>query len=507
MRITGFSGMDIDTMVSQLMTASRAPLDKLNQQKQLLNWQRDSYRELNSKLFDFRNNKPMSFNKSAQLNTQKAVVTGNTDAVKVEASPTAQNIPMTISVVNLAKAASVEMQGLDGIKSSKTLKDLGGDTSQKYTIKIGGKSGGTSKELEFDANTTISTVISRINSDPDANAVASFDEITGKLTISSKTTGEKSNITVENGSKGNSILELFGAAKGSSLAAQNGENAHVVINGKEYKDLTSNTLTVNGINLTFLSETGLTKPADNATYPINQSSDATAVKVSIQTDPEKSLSTIKSFIEEYNTLISYMNTKSSEEKYRDYAPLTDEQKKEMSDNDIELWEERSKSGLLKNDEIIKSTISSMRSIITENLSQLSALGITTGQYYENGKLYLDEEKFNKAIQADPQKLTEIFQGTGSSSGIFSKMSETINGSLDKLVTKAGTSKYSGDLNSIFKEESTMGRQLKDYNKRIEAFQNKLENLEIRYYKQFTAMEAAMNQYNSQSASLASYFSQ
>lgn len=503
MRINGFSGMDIDTMVTSLMTAHRAPLDKLTQQKQLLTWQRDNYRELNSKLFDFRNNKLTNYNKSTELNTQKAVVSGNTKAVKAEASANAQNIPMNISVVSLAKPASYEMNKLDGEYSSKsTLGDIakgkageGATLPEKYSIKINGQ------DISFNTTDTISSVVSKINSNSTVNATAQFDEITGKLTILSKSTGSEAKLVIEEpGGEYGSLINLFGGPEKNS----GGQNGHVIINNKEYENLSTNSLTVNGIALTFSDVTGI-KLNNDGTY--DTSSD-NPVNISVETDTDKALSTIKSFIEEYNSLMSYMNTKMSEEKYRDFAPLTDEQKSAMTEKDIELWEEKSKSGLLKNDEILRSTISSMRSSITEKLGDLSALGITSGQYYENGKLYLDEEKFNQAIQSNPQKLAEIFQGAGtaSSSGIFSKMSETINGSLDKLVTKAGTSKYSGDLNSILKEESVMGRQLRDYDKRIDNLQDKLTALENRYYRQFTAMETAISKYNSQSSSLTSFFS-
>lgn len=41
MRVFGFgSGMDIDSIVKEIMTAKRAPLDKLKQQKQTFEWQR-----------------------------------------------------------------------------------------------------------------------------------------------------------------------------------------------------------------------------------------------------------------------------------------------------------------------------------------------------------------------------------------------------------------------------------------------------------------------------------
>ena len=54
-RISGLaSGMDIDTIVKNLMNAERMPLDKLKQNKQTLEWQRDDYRAMNTLLLDFR---------------------------------------------------------------------------------------------------------------------------------------------------------------------------------------------------------------------------------------------------------------------------------------------------------------------------------------------------------------------------------------------------------------------------------------------------------------------
>ncbi|KOS04347.1 hypothetical protein AM598_01450, partial [Paenibacillus polymyxa] len=62
-----------------------------------------------------------------------------------------------------------------------------------------------------------------------------------------------------------------------------------------------------------------------------------------------------------NDLLNTFGSKVKEEKYRDYQPLTDEQKKDMKENDITLWEQKAKSGLLKNDNILSSAVSSMRS--------------------------------------------------------------------------------------------------------------------------------------------------
>ncbi|MGB7999886.1 MAG: flagellar cap protein FliD N-terminal domain-containing protein, partial [Anaerobacillus sp.] len=55
MRISGLAtGMDTDQMVKDLMKAERIPLDKLSQKKQTIEWQKESYRELNTMMSDMR---------------------------------------------------------------------------------------------------------------------------------------------------------------------------------------------------------------------------------------------------------------------------------------------------------------------------------------------------------------------------------------------------------------------------------------------------------------------
>lgn len=488
MRITGFSGMDIDSMVTQLMTAKRAPLDKLNQQKTILQWTRDSYREINSKIVDFKNNKLKAFNLSAAMNTQKAVVTGNTTSVKAEATADANGAPMSIEVVNLAKKSSMQTAPLktataSDAKLSTTLGTLLGNTgAASYDLNINGKT------ITLDKNDTIANAINKINTHPDAKVNAAFDEVSGKFTITAKDYGAANNLT--NGTGTFAALLGFGAIEGASQSKVIIKNNPTDSTGKTFNS-DNNSLSVNGINLTLLS----TNPA------------ADPVSITTQADSTKAVETIKSFVENYNSLISAFSSKVGEERYKNFQPLTDEQKKEMKDSDVTAWEAKAKSGLLKNDEILKSTITTMRSIISSKIGDLSMIGITTGQYYEGGKIYIDEEKLKAVLETDPQKVTNIFKGSadGTAEGIYEKLSVTMDEALTKLVDKAGTSKYSSDANSIFKEESVMGRKLKDYNKRITSLEDRLQAMEIRYYRQFSAMESAMSKYESQSSSLSSYF--
>ena len=108
------------------------------------------------------------------------------------------------------------------------------------------------------------------------------------------------------------------------------------VNGRDYTDK-SNTVTINGVQLTLQKTT--TDP--------NDSTKDIPVQITTSSDTETALQTIKSFVEDYNSLITLLNTKLDENKYRDFKPLTDEQKAEMKDTDITNWTDKAKSGLLK----------------------------------------------------------------------------------------------------------------------------------------------------------------
>lgn len=510
-RINGFSGMDIDSMVKNLMTAKRAPLNKLNQQKQILQWTRDSYREINSKLYDFKTNKlTEKYGKSEAMNSNKAVTSGNAEALKAEASAEATGIDMKVSITQLATKTTVATAGAGSqFKSSSTLAEVqapidGSDPTsvtakaKNYNLVVNGE------KFTFKGDTSIATVLSTINASAKAEVTAKFDEVTGKLLIESKTSGPSGKVDLGAGISDNSLLEIFNKKNQVELLWEktNGKKAILFVNDtKIEKD--SNSFEINGIQLNLLKET------TNITGPSIDPSSGTVtdnpIYIKTQINPDKTLESIKGFVEDYNTLISLLNNKVGEAKYRDFPPLTDEQKADLKEDDIKAWTEKAKSGLLKNDEIIRSLVSSMRSIISEKMGDLSDIGITTGTYIEGGRLFIDETKLKKAVSENPQKMIDLFQGPASASdtGIFDKLAEKVNTALYDISERAGTNRFSADLSSTYKEESVMGRKLKDYNSRISTMLRNLQNAENRYYKQFTAMETAMSKLNSQSSNLLS----
>ncbi|OKP85564.1 flagellar filament capping protein FliD [Paenibacillus sp. P32E] len=503
MRISGLaSGMDVDSMVKQLMTAKREPLNKLNQQKQIMEWTRDSYREMNSKLVDFRNNKLDTYKKSSAMNAMKATVSGNTTALSAEGTADANQIPMNVTVNQLASNEKVTTTSvLTDITSKSTLKQVAAATGFTAQADPGNPSKFTYKMIvngqtfSFDESKTISEVVNTINSNNDVKLTATFDQVKGQMILTSNQFDKHISVSAP-GAAENGLLNVFNTSGGPSTTSL-AQKANITVDGIS-KDFESNKFLLNGVSITLLGKT----------------EDGKASKITTSVDSSKVLETITSFIKDYNELLNTLNTKTSEEKYRSYPPLTDDQKKGMTDDDIKNWQARAKSGILKDDSILTSAISKMRSAIQSGLNgiggvDLASIGIGTGKYYEEGKIYIkDVDKLKSAIDNNPQGVMNLFQysstDTSKPSGIFVQISDGLNNVLSVMADKAGTLKTSSDLNATYKEESTMGKQLKDINKRISTLTTRLTDMETNYYKQFTAMETAMNKYNSQSASLSSF---
>lgn len=497
MRISGFaSGLDIDSMVKQLMTAQKAPLDKLNQQKQLTEWKRDDYRTVSSKIVSFQE-KLNSLSLSSSIDAKKTNVTGASNIITATATGSATSSTLNVVVDSKATAATIVLNGPSRVENpGQTGEYILPTMSQVYSGSYDGKENVIkigNAEIEFKADDTIESVAKKINSDKKSGVTAVYDAASGKLSLTNRETG-KSDISI------GTVLSN-GLSKDDASSVE-GTDATIKVNGVSITQ-SSNRFSVNGVDITVTGES-----------PTGE-----AAVIDVVQDTDKLFDTIKSFVDSYNDVLSLLNNKTGEERYRTYLPLTKEQKADMSEDEIKLWEEKAKSGMLKNDSILSTAISDMRTSIfadmtdaSGNLLNLAQFGITTGGYTEKGKLIIDETKLRDAVANKSDELMSMFSTSDSSAnsdvynntnGIFGRLKKISKDTLQSLSDRAGTSRFSSDPSAAFLPQSQIGEQLKDFDKRIEDVNRRLTLIENRYYKQFTAMETAMNKYNSISSSLTS----
>ncbi len=505
LRIVGLaSGLDVDTMVSKLMSAEKIPLNKLNQKLQTLQWQRDDYRSMNSQISDFRSNKLLNYRLEGTYMTMKTSISGNTSAISATASPAAPKGTTTVQVNTLAVAASKWSVADIRSATDKTFDPnialgsqqtkLAGTLSQSvYNINING----TQVTINRDTD-SLNDVINNINKN--TNVSAFYDSQTGKISFTAKQTGltngstqDQAYITFQDdGGFLQNVLQIDVANNTASDSVQ-AVNADLVLNGVA-TTRTSNAFTVNGVSITLLQQGG------------------SASTITTSTDTDQVVQNIKNFISDYNSTLDTVYNKINETHDRNYMPLSDEQKQQMSDNSIQAWEAKAKSGLLHNDSDLSQAYNNMRLDIStpvntgnSKYTTLSSIGIQTGSYTEHGKLYLtDESKLRAAIENDPQAVASLFTATPSVSsdrsnmGIAQRLNTDLQTSLDYLNQKAGSA-------FNYTDNSLIGKDVRSVSQQIDAENQHLTDLQDRYYKQFTALETAMNQYNNQSTYLANAF--
>lgn len=299
----------------------------------------------------------------------------------------------------------------------------------------------------------------------------------------------------------------------SNMAVVAAADAKFVLDGAEMEE-TSNNFTVNGITLN-LSAT--TERKDNSATTENEDNSATTenenkkqydtVQITVGKDGDATYDLIKEALTEYNKLIEEMNKLYNADSAKGYDPLTDEQKEAMTEDDIKNWEDKIKGSLLRRDDSLGSLLNSMRSALSSTYTDeddgktysLSTFGIVTGNYTEKGKLHIygDEDdptyatyndRLKKALEDDPDQVMEVL------TNVFGKLYDT-------MTEKCAKTEISSAL--TFYNDKQYKNLLDDYEDDLDIMEDRIKELEDRYYKQFTAMETALSKLQSQTNSLAS----
>lgn len=403
------------------------------------------------------------------------------------------------------------------IKGSNPVTELNYASSNKrFKITIDGV---TSNDIILNADYAsvddlATAMTSLINSDANLSAAGKTVNVTSSNDVLKIELTGGSSMEILSGSTDDALDYLkFTSGDSTSGYGQNGRDAEFILDGQSLVR-SSNNFTINGITYSLLNTS------------------ATVQNVSLTSDADSVYDTISAFVEKYNEVIDTINTKLSEEYDRDYQPLTDEQKEQMTDNEIEVWEEKAKEGLLRNDSILESISYDMRKALFDSIenvnTSLTSIGISTGSYEDNGKLTIDETELKQAIQDDPDSIMNLFCNQSAThpsysrtlstdertvryneEGIMYRLYDIIednistfrdeNGHKGILLERAGiTGDVSEYTNSIFE-------QIYDYEVKIDNMLENLADKENMYYRKFTMMERAIAQMNMQSQWLANQF--
>ncbi len=278
--------------------------------------------------------------------------------------------------------------------------------------------------------------------------------------------------------------EIFSAGSTNAVA---GDNASATIDGVEYTNLDTNRTIINGVIYNF------TKKTDND------------ITVTVTQDVDKIVDKVKSFVEDYNKLISSLYELYEEKPNSDYKPLTQAQKDEMKDEQIEKWEEKAKSGLLYHDSTLRKIISDMRDAVSRQVegiphsnvknangdyityNNIFALGIsTTGT---RGQLVLNEDKLRTAIANDPDAVYNVFAKLDSnddysSNGVAQRLGDVFSAGMKAIRTRSGS-------DSGISEDSDLNNLLRELQTKMSNFKIMMNAFEDKLYKKYDAMETTL----------------
>lgn len=369
-------------------------------------------------------------------------------------------------------------------------------------------------------DSTINDIINKINSS-EAGVKVSYLQNSDRFIITSTVDGasgkvdwgrkEKNPDGSEKKVASNLEKMLFGDPADKKGVSQEGQDAIVTVQyagSSEKVDLYrgTNNFTQDGLNISIKGEFGYEK--DGNGKAIGDPIAGEEVTFESKANVDSVLSSIKDMVNAYNEIVDLVNGFLTTKPNRDYQPLSDEQKEEMTDEQIEKWEKKAKEGILFGDDLLRGLSSDLRFVTMGSLmSQLESIGISeVSDYTANGKLTIDENKLKNALETDPDKVAKIFTSTDESQpGLMKNMkkitdsyAKTLGNPKGSLVQRAGSEASALSLtdNEIYKE-------LKDIDDLIKQLETRLKSEQDRYISQFTRLETVIAQMNSQSSYLSS----
>lgn len=183
-RLSGMnSGLDTDALVKELVSAYSLKTEKYEKQKTKVEWKKDAWQALNTKIYGLYTN-ISNLRYETAYNLKRTSVSDSTKA-KVTAASGAVTGTQKLQIIDTAQSSYITGGKLgEDVTSKTTLKELGytgGETSIEVRTK-----GGDVKEIKITQETKISDIVTQMK---DADLNASFDEINGRFFVSAKESG------------------------------------------------------------------------------------------------------------------------------------------------------------------------------------------------------------------------------------------------------------------------------------------------------------------------------
>lgn len=421
---------------------------------------------------------------------------------------------------------SIEFTDLKAVQNEDGSGDKSDENGNKlYALEINGVKIG-----EYSVDTTLETIMNDINKNEKAGVKVSYSTTSNQFVFTSTHGGSGGQIEI--GDDGaNLAAKLFGAVEydgqGNIAKVRGQEVANY--QGKEFSVIQGQDAQmeayINGVKTTLTSGTNTFdidgfKVTANGTFTADNEGER--VTFDKKVDADKIVDAVKSFVEDYNKVLAEINEQYSTQPDHDndYKPLTDDQKADMTEKQIEEYETKAKQGLLFGDNDLGNLSNALRFVFS-NLD-MDAIGISVStSYSDKGKITLDETKLRSALASDPDAVAEAFTApleqkqVTNSDGSTSWVDDTSSGGamsrlkvqLDKYAATTGSTKgiliekAGSQYSPMALLENTLQDKIDSYDDIIDSLTEKLNDKIDYYTSKFSKLEALIAQMNSQSSYL------
>jgi flagellar hook-associated protein 2 len=451
------SGLDTNTIVSQLMSIERRPQVRLAQQQAVEEARSNALKDVKTRLSNLQTAALALKDAAAWADVQTVE---SSDAAHVGVTRTGGAAPggYSVRVDALARAQQLTQAG--------SLATAAADDVLHLSI-----GGGAAVDVEVKAGDSLQAIADRINGAAGAPAYANV--VAGKLVLSGKQTGAANTLSVT--SDGSLAADLGMAETQSPL------NADFTVNGTRYTDRASN-LVVDVLPGLTLSLKGPT--ASDATVTVGApAANTDAIKTKVQ-----------AFVDQYNSTIEFIRAKLAEKKVPNATNADDRAK-----------------GVLAGDRGLATVLAGLRSAISDpvagaaaGLDRMSQAGVSTGSASATvnadsvaGKLTLDADKLSGLLATRFTDVKRLFTSSAAADYATQGLAQRLDGILRPQLqgtTGADGVVHAGVLDSRISSETTqielLKRQQADMTTRLALKEKQLR-------AQFTAMETALSKAQSQ----------
>jgi flagellar hook-associated protein 2 len=453
--------IDVNTLVSELMTVESQPLTQLQSQQSGVQAKLSAFGQVQSALSSL-DTAISALKTNSAFTAAQATVTGSGVGATVSGSPASGSYSVVVSAIAQAQAAaSAPLASASTVVGTGTLTiQLGTYNSGTNAFTAQAGSGPVNITINS-SNDTLGGIASAINgASAGVNASVVTDNLGSRLVLSSSNTGTANQFKMTVADSDGTNTDTSGL---SQLAFDPTAAAGAGKNLTQTQAAADAQYSINGLSLTS-STNSITTAVSGLTLNLTQApavGSTLQAQVTVGTDSSAVSSNVNTFIQSYNSLVKLEGSLTA------YNASTNTPSTLTGDTSMFALSSQ-----------LRSILGSQLSGVSGSPSWLADVGI---DFQSDGTLSLNTTKFGSALSANPSGVVQLFTkatGTASQQGFAVQLASTVESMLSPTGLLGGT-------------QTSLQSTITSMNNQISQMQTQLSQTQQRLITQYSQLNADM----------------